>query len=229
MTYAELAELTRSVRLRSGRARRRSGRPGLRAVEPDARALRGRARHAEARRRRLPTVLGVRLRADPPADGPRRRPRAGHLGLAVSPQGRARPRRAAPSAARAARRRRRRRPGHDRRWPRPAAAAGVGVARLQHRPDLARRHGAAPLHVGHDRHAEGRGARARGRAGPPRHRLLRPGPAPRGRVLVHGRPRMGDRHVLRHHLSADPRPDEPDRRRTTSTPSAGTGRSSRSG
>ena len=57
--------------------------------------------------------------------------------------------------------------------------------------------GAAALHQRHHRQAQGGGARARGRARPPRHRGVRPGPAPGRRVLVHRRPGLGDRHVVR--------------------------------
>ena len=39
---------------------------------------------------------------------------------------------------------------------------------------------------------------------PPRHRPARARPAPGRRLLVHGRSRLGDRHLLRHHRAARP-------------------------
>ena len=80
------------------------------------------------------------------------------------------------------------------------------------RPDRSRGHGAAALHQRHHRDAEGRGPRARRRRRPPRHRLLRARPAPRRRLLVHRRSRLGDRHVLRDHRPAHPRRDQHRRR-----------------
>ena len=53
--------------------------------------------------------------------------------------------------------------------------------------------------------AQGRGARARGGRRPPRDRRVRARPAPRRRVLVHRRPGLGHRHVVRHHRAAHPR------------------------
>ena len=52
---------------------------------------------------------------------------------------------------------------------------------------------------------EGRAARARGRRRPPRHGSHRARPPPRRRLLVHRRPRLGHRHVLRHHRAAHAR------------------------
>ena len=118
------------------------------------------------RARVLPAVLGVRPRADPPAARPRRRAGAGDHGGALPAEGRRRSATGCPSsstccsstATTAAPE------GPTVRVARPAARRGVADAtRSAHRP---RGHGAAALHLGHDRHAEGRGARARGGASP---------------------------------------------------------------
>ena len=82
---------------------------------------------------------------------------------------------------------------------------GAGVGLVRDRADRARGHGPAALHQRHDRTAEGRGARARGRRRPSRHRPARARSAPGRHLLVHRRPRLGDRHLLRHHLAADQR------------------------
>ena len=92
--------------------------------------------------------------------------------------------------------------------------------------DLDRGPGAAALHQRHDGTPEGRGARARGGRRPPRHRRARARPARRRRLLVHGRPGLGHRHVLRHHRPAHPRASPASSTRATSTPSAGTASSS---
>ena len=68
-------------------------------------------------------------------------------------------------------------------------------------------HGAAAFHERHDRDAEGRGPRARGGRGPPRHRPRSRWTCTRRRVLVHRRPGLGDRDVVRDHRAADPRGD----------------------
>ncbi len=78
-----------------------------------------------------------------------------------------------------------------------------------HRPRNAR---APALHQRHDRHTERRGARARCRGHPPPHRPARARSPPRRRLLVHGRPGLGHRHVLRDHRAADQRRDEHHRR-----------------
>ena len=59
---------------------------------------------------------------------------------------------------------------------------------------------------------EGRDPRPRGRRRPPHHRQARARSAPRRRLLVHRRPRLGDRHLLRHHRAAHERRDEHRRR-----------------
>ena len=124
--------------------------------------------------------------------------------------------------ARPARRRRRREPpsrGHAR----PRRAAGARRAdEFAIAPTEPGRPGAAALHQRHDRHAQGRRARARGRRRPPRDRPARARPAPRRRLLVHRRPGLGHRHLLRHHRPAHARRDERRRRGRSSTPSAGT-------
>ena len=169
--------LRASSRARSNRfanvlrgARRRRGRPRLRARRPHPGALRRRARHAEGERRSLPALLGLRPGADPRAPGDRRGARAGHDRGAV-------PARRSP-AIRAAlpelehvllvgERRADAVPGtRDLR-----AAHGRGErTRFDDRADRPGGHGAAALHQRHDRHAEGRGARARRRGRAPRHR-----------------------------------------------------------
>ena len=80
-------------------------------------------------------------------------------------------------------------------------AAGCERSRSSHR---SRGPGPAALHVRHDGQAEGRGARARGGHRPLRHRQVRARPARRRHLLVHGRPRLGDRHVVRHVRAARP-------------------------
>ena len=90
-----------------------------------------------------------------------------------------------------------------RRHAQPGRPDGRGVGRFAIAADRPGGPGAAALHQRHHRHAEGRDARARGGRGPPRDRPVRPRPAPRRRLLVHRRPRLGDRHVLRHHRAAD--------------------------
>ena len=89
------------------------------------------------------------------------------------------------------------------------AEAGADYEIAVHR---SARHGAAALHERHHRHTQGCGPRTRGGRFAPRDRSHRLGPAPRRRVLVHGRSRLGDGHVLRHHLPAGPRRDEHRRR-----------------
>ena len=65
--------------------------------------------------------------------------------------------------------------------------------------DRPRRSGPHALHERHDRQAQGGPARARGRRRASRHGQARPRPASRRRLLVHGRPGLGHRHVVRHH------------------------------
>ena len=56
-----------------------------------------------------------------------------------------------------------------------------------------------PLHLGHHRPPEGRAARPLLAPRPVLHDEARPRPATRRRLLVQRRPRLGDRHLLRHH------------------------------
>ena len=65
-------------------------------------------------------------------------------------------------------------------------------------------HGAAALHQRHDRPAQGRGTRARRRRRAPRHRQDSRSTCTRRRLLVHGRPGLGHRHLLRHHRAPAP-------------------------
>ena len=96
-----------------------------------------------------------------------------------------------------------------------AGLRGLDVARARHAARDSherRRHGAAALHQRHDRHAQGRDPRARRGADALRHRPLRAGPARRRRLLVHRRPRLGDRHLVRHRRAAAARRDQHRRR-----------------
>ena len=109
----------------------------------------------------------------------------------------------------------RRRPAADRRAGHAATSHALmarGRRPVRDRADRPGGPGAAPLHQRHDRHAEGRDPRARGRRRPPRHRAARARPPPGRRLLVHRRSRLGDRHLLRHHRPADQRRDEHRRR-----------------
>ncbi len=84
------------------------------------------------------------------------------------------------------------------------AARVTGVRDPAHR---SRGHGPAPLHQRDDREAQGSGARPPGRGGPPRDLGVRPRPPARRRLLVHRRPGLGHRDVVRHHRAAHPRGD----------------------
>ena len=88
-----------------------------------------------------------------------------------------------------------------------ALLAEAADTRRRDAADRPRGPGAAALHQRHHRDAQGRGARARGGRRPPRHRPRGPRPARRRRLLVHGRPGLGHRHVVRHHRAAHLRRD----------------------
>ena len=85
---------------------------------------------------------------------------------------------------------------------RSGGAARLGGRRLSHRPYRSRGPRAAAFHQRHDRQAEGRDPRARGRGCASRHRAARARPASGGCILVHGRSGLGDRDLLRHHRAA---------------------------
>jgi len=156
-----------------------------------------------------PLLLRLRSRPGAPAHGAGRRRGTGDHPGAVPPQGGGLAGRTAEPEARDPGRRRR---GAAGRHGRADDGDGRGRRRDALRRDRARGHGAAALHQRHHRQAQGRDPRARGGGRPPRDGAPRPGPAPRRRFLVHRRPRLGDRHLLRHHLAADQRRDD-DRRR----------------
>ena len=201
----------------------RARRARVRLLRPGPRALRRGARHAEARRRLLPAVLGLRAGADPPAAGARRRARSSSPPPRCTRARSRRMRGELPDLrARAARRRRRRRRRSTARATSTPllAAQDADVSRSRRPTPRTRRcctsraarpgtpKGAVHVHeavVAH--HVTG---------------ALRARPASRRRLLVHRRPGLGDRHVLRDHRAAHPRRDQHRRRGATSTPSAGT-------
>ena len=192
------------VRERAAHARHRPGRAGGDAAGAVPRAVHRGPRHAQEHRRGVPAVLRVRTGPGGAADAAGRGAGAGHHGRAVPQEGR----RAACLAARAAacadhRRRRRGTAGH----PVVRGADGRRAGRVHRSADLARRHGPAALHQRHHRHAEGRRARPRGGRRALRDRRVRPRSAPGRRVLVHRRPRLGHRHVVRDRRAADARGD----------------------
>ena len=79
LSYAELADGVEPLRrTRSRELGVQPRRARVRLLRAGPGALRRGARHAQARRRLLPAVLGLRARAAAPAAGARRRPRAGH-------------------------------------------------------------------------------------------------------------------------------------------------------
>ena len=65
------------------------------------------------------------------------------------------------------------------------------------------------LHLGHDGQAEGRSARPQRHHRPVRNRQVRPRPARRRHLLVHGRPRLGHRHVVRNVRALEQRRHQP--------------------
>ncbi|MCK7501888.1 MAG: AMP-binding protein [Comamonadaceae bacterium] len=194
---------------------RGSGRPRVRAARAHARALRRGARRAEGRRawsRRCsrPSARSRSPRASSLGDGTR----AGHHRRAVPAQGRGDARRSCPTLrARAARRRRRRAADVPRARSTCDALMRRGVRRLRDRADRPPRT-LALLHFTSGTTGTPKGAmHVHGAVVDAlRHRPLRARPARRRRLLVHRRPGLGHRHVLRHHRAAAARRDQHRRR-----------------
>ena len=197
------------VRARAARPRPGSRRPGLQPRRPRSVAVCRHDRDLQGALRILPPVQRVRARARAPAHRPRRRPGAGHLGRPVPQEGRAGPRGApGPDPHPARRSARRGRLRHPRRDP-SRGPRGRPADHVRHRAHGRGGARAAALHQRHHGHPQGRDARAwRGR-GPPRHRAVRPRPAPRGHLLVHRRPGLGHGHVLRGDRAPDGRAHRP--------------------
>ena len=122
------------------------------------------------------------------------------------------PRRASRARARAARRRRGATPRRARHPSTSPRCSPSSPTSYDDRADRPGRHGAAALHERHDGHAEGRGARARGGGRPPRDRRAARSTCTPTTFLVHGRPGLGHRHVVRDRRAARPRRDEHRRR-----------------
>ncbi len=226
LTYGRAARADQQVRRRVDDVDRGHRGPGRQPGGPGTGALHRNARHAQGRRGVHPAVLGIRARADPSARRARQHRGARHHCLALPAQGRTDPGPAAEPAPRDPDRRRQR--------GRPARCRVVGrrdgrrVARLRHGADPCRGPRVAALHQRDHRHPEGRHARARRGRRARGHRPHGPRPPRRRRLLVHRRPWLGDRDVLRHHRSAGVwghqhrrrrrlrrRPVVPDRRRAT--------------
>lgn len=184
--------------------------PGVHLARALSRALHHGAGHAEDHQRAVPALLRVRARPSRAAAASRRRPGPGHHRGPVPAEGG----RAPGVAARA--------PACAHRW-----AGRRGVARhrllrradvrrpghLHHPADLARGHGPTALHQRNHWHPQRCDPRPRGGGRPLRHGCVRTRSAPRGRVLVHRRPRLGHRHVVQHHRPARPGRDSGRRRR----------------
>ncbi len=165
------------------------------------------ARCAQERWCRLSPVRHLRLRTRRTSPPPGRRPSTRDDGGDVRPGGGADPPHAPVLGARA--RGRRVRPSRDRRPRRPRRRR----LRRFHDPRYrSRGHGAAPLHQRDHRAAEGGDARPRGRRRPSRHGPGRPRPSGRRHLVVHRRPGLGDRDVVRDHRAARRRRDHAGRR-----------------
>ena len=94
----------------------------------------------------------------------------------------------------------------------PCAAHGGVFGGLHHSADRPRRPGPAALHQRYHRTAQGRHPRPQRRADPLPDGKVRPGFSPRGRLLVHRRPRLGDGHLIRDHRPAAARDHQHHRR-----------------
>ena len=158
--------------------------------------------------RLLAAVLLLRTRADPAAPLPRRGQGPGDHTEPLPPQGGGDARRPATPRARAPRR-----PsgGRD---PRPGDRAG-GRSRTTFEIPPTDPEDRALLHFTSGTTGTPKGAIHVHEAVLAHHvtGALRPRPAPRRRLLVHRRPGLGDRHVVRHHRAAHPRRHPGDVRR----------------
>ena len=200
-SYREPAGADKPVRQPAAQPRRRQGRPGVLAARPGSGAVCHRARHAEEHQRVLPAVRGVRSRADPRPDAPGGRAGAGDQPAAVRAEGGPDPRRAARPEACAGHRRGTRPARHDRRWTRrsrrPSAEFDIPPTDPE---DM------ALLHFTSGTTGKPKGAMHVHEAVVAHHatRRVRAGPARRRRVLVHRRPGLGDRHLVRDHRARSP-------------------------
>ena len=142
-------------------------------------------------------LLGVRPGPGDVPDEGRRREGPGDA-TGASPKDRRRGPRALRPAAHRRRQQGRPRPGAPGYGgPELRGGDGEGLSQLLHRADEPARLLGDALHVGHDWQAQGRASPPPGRGAAARHGTVGARPASGRRVLVHGRPRLGDRHRVR--------------------------------
>ena len=206
-TFAEMTRRSNKCGERPAQPRRQEGRPRLRLPRPHPGAVLRRVRHAEGRRRHRAAVLRLRPGRGRATVCRQRRERAPDQPRALGAR-QGHPRRPAGAEARRAR---------DAAASAAEASEGIAhlgrprgqaIRRVRDRGDGPRRLLGHALHLRHDRQAEGRGARAPGGLGPLRDRQVRARPPRRGHLLVHRRPGLGHRHLLRHVRAVDQRRDD---------------------